>query len=76
MLNFKKQCSPGFTLLELMIAVAIVFVLATLSMVSYSKYLERADIAIATSDIVQIEGIVDRYYVRQGNSRRTVQRLV
>lgn len=53
----------GFTLLELLIALAIVGLLAAVAIPSYGAYVERARIAQATVDIKGIEQVIERFYV-------------
>ena len=51
----------GFTLVELMITVAIVAVLAILAMVGYSRWIKSAKTAEATSVVSSIKGQQDTY---------------
>jgi type IV pilus assembly protein PilA len=43
--------AKGFTLIELMIAVAIIGVLASISMTAYAKYLPKAQVAAGLAEI-------------------------
>jgi general secretion pathway protein G len=51
----------AFTLIEVLIAIAIVAVLATIAVPAYSEYLERGRIAQAKTDIVNIDQTVARF---------------
>lgn len=53
-MNNKKHKQTGFTLIELMIVVAILSVLAAVAIVSYRKYVDRAHSAEATSILSDI----------------------
>ncbi len=57
----------GFTLVELMIAVAIVAVLTAIVVPSYSSYRERILIAQAKSDIISLGPAIEQY--RLNNDR-------
>lgn len=52
----------GFTLIELMITVAIVAILATIATASYQSVMAKSDRATAISDIVEITQSLERYY--------------
>jgi type IV pilus assembly protein PilE len=62
-----RQLSKGFTLIELMIVVAIVGILAAVAYPSYTEYVKRthrAEIASLLSEQVQA---LERYYSGAGN---------
>ncbi len=46
-----KNHSAGFTLIELMIAVAIVGILSSIAVPNYVKYKEKARIVVAITDL-------------------------
>lgn len=51
----------GFTLVELLIAVAIVAVLVAIAVPSYQHYRDRVAVAQAKSDVVAIATLIDLY---------------
>ena len=63
--NRAGPCSPcstrGFTLLELMFAVAVIAILATLAVGQFSKYIDRSKSAAAQADIALMEMQILRY---------------
>ena len=52
----------GFTLIELMIALAIVGVLAAVALPSYSSYIAKARRADARTQLVQVAQFMQRFY--------------
>jgi general secretion pathway protein G len=52
----------GFSLVELMIVVAIIGILASIAMPAYQDYLERAKVLQAASDIGGIQAKVKHYF--------------
>lgn len=52
----------GFTLLEVMITVAIISILAAIAYPSYSDYLQRARLAEARSQLMDTRARLEQYY--------------
>ena len=52
----------GFTLIELMIAVAVVGILAMVALPSYNDYIRRANISEATSALLTMRTKLEQYY--------------
>lgn len=55
----------GFTLIELMIVVAIIAILAMIALPSYSDYIKRAHIKAAQSDLVTLGLVLEGSYQRK-----------
>lgn len=53
-MNIQKVMQKGFTLTELMIAVAIIGILASIALPSYTEYIIRSNRAAAKSEILAI----------------------
>jgi type IV pilus assembly protein PilE len=52
----------GFTLIELMIAVAVVGILATIAVPSYTSYLTRVRRADTQSSLMELANFMERFY--------------
>lgn len=54
----------GFTLVELMITVAIIAILAAIALPSYQNYVKRANIKAAQTDLVSLSLVFENHYQR------------
>ena len=59
----KKKTERGFTLIELMIVIAIIGVLAAIAIPQFSKYRQRSYNAAATDDVRNAATAQEGYYV-------------
>jgi prepilin-type N-terminal cleavage/methylation domain-containing protein len=57
-----KQTSQGFTLIELMIVVAIVAILTTIAYPNYRDYVIRGQLVDATQGLSAVRANMERYY--------------
>ncbi len=53
----------GFQLMELLIALAIVGITASIAFPSYTQFVDKADNAMAAADIVSITQAIERFYI-------------
>lgn len=58
-----KSRRAGFTLLELIIGVAIIALIIVVTIPSYQEYRLKSQIAQAKADLLQVSAKIDEYYV-------------
>lgn len=61
-LTMRQSGEAGFTLIELMIVVAVVAILATIAMPSYNEHVRKARRAQAKADISEYMQLAERYH--------------
>ena len=61
-MNTKTLTHRGFTLIELMMAVAVVGILATMAVPSYTSYLTSVRRAETQGSIMELANFMERYY--------------
>lgn len=59
----RKSLQKGFTLIELMIVVAIVAILGTVAIANYRSYVLRSNRAEAKSALMRIQAQQEKYYL-------------
>lgn len=59
-----KRQTQGFTLVELMIVVAIIGILAAIAYPSYNRYIERGHLTDAYAELVDINNVIKAERVR------------
>lgn len=61
-LNLAHKAQRGFTLIELMVVIAIIGILASIAIPSYSDYVKRGKAAEATSTLANLRVQIEQYY--------------
>jgi len=67
--------ASGFTLIELLIVVAIVAILASVSVGGYRQYVRRANRVDATSALLQVSAAQERFYLQNNRYATTADEL-
>jgi type IV pilus assembly protein PilE len=62
MMNAMKRVQKGFTLIELMVTVAIIGILAAIAVPQYTKYVQRARATEATSGLADMRIRAEQYF--------------
>jgi type IV pilus assembly protein PilE len=60
--------AAGFTLVELLVTIAIVAILSALAYPSYSSYIIKARRGEATRELLDLAAAMERYYANNGSS--------
>jgi type IV pilus assembly protein PilE len=61
-LRCQSRRHKGFTLIELMIVVAIVGILSAIALPSYTQYIKRGDRASARAALMEAQNFMERFY--------------
>ena len=62
-----KTNQTGFTLIELMIVVAIIGILAAIAMPNYQRYVIRASREAAQTELLQMAGVQEKIYLNSSS---------
>ena len=63
-----RRAFAGFTLMEMMLAVVIGGIVLAMGTASYTRYVQTAKIASATSDLLKIKSLIDRYRLNNNDA--------
>lgn len=59
----RSWCTAGFTLLEILIVVALVGLLLAVALPSYQDSIKKANIALAKKEILEYSVLLEKYYL-------------
>jgi general secretion pathway protein G len=71
-----KTGTRGFTLIELMIVMAIIVILASIGTVLYTNSLTRSKEAVLKTDLVRMRDAIDQYYADKNRYPASLDVLV
>ena len=66
----------GFTLIEVMVVMALIVVLASVGLTLYSNSVTRAKESVLKEDLLRMRDAIDQYYADKGQYPATLQDLV
>lgn len=72
-MNTQKNTQQGFTLIELMIVIAIIGILAAIALPAYQDYTIRAKMAEPMAALAEAKTTISEYYATQSNTFPTLQ---
>ncbi|MBL0715207.1 MAG: type II secretion system protein [Desulfosarcina sp.] len=75
-INNRKELAHGFTLIEMMIVVAIISILATMAMPGFQRQLIRAKETSLRRSLFVMRDIIDQHYADNGRYPDVLQDLV
>ncbi|HLA36594.1 MAG TPA: prepilin-type N-terminal cleavage/methylation domain-containing protein [Rhodocyclaceae bacterium] len=61
-MNLKSRRGEGFSLIELMIAIAIIGILMAIALPNYNDYIRKGKLVEATSTLLQYRTYMEQYY--------------
>ena len=71
-MNTQKTAQQGFTLIELMIVIAIIGILAAIALPAYQDYTVRAKMAEPMATLAEAKTSISEYYATQGGKFPTL----
>lgn len=71
-----KNGEDGFTLIEMMIVMAIIGILLTIAQPQFQQYTTRAREAVLKENLFTIRDVIDQYYADKGRYPDSLQELV
>ena len=71
-----KQRSSGFTIIELLVVLALISILATMGMAQYRQGIVHAREAVLKTDLFDLRDAIDQYYADKGQYPGTLDSLV
>ena len=74
--NLRRRRSRGFTLIELMVVIALISVLAGMGVVQHRNSVVRAKEAVLHEDLFRMRDAIDQYYADKGQYPADLQALV
>jgi general secretion pathway protein G len=72
----RRRAAAGFTLIELMVVVALISVLAGMGVVMYRNSVLRTKEAVLQEDLFRMRDAIDQYYADKGKYPASLEALV
>ena len=74
--RFRRQHPSGFTLVELLVVIALISVLAAMAMVQYRNSIQRTQEATLKTNLFRMRDAIDQYYADKGKYPSSLDALV
>lgn len=74
--SVRRKTSIGFTLIEVMVVMALIVVLASVGLTLYTNSVTRAKESVLKEDLFRMRDAIDQYYADKGRYPATLQDLV
>ena len=71
-----RRAAAGFTLIELMVVIALISVLAGMGVVMYRNSVQRAKEAVLREDLFRMRDAIDQYYADKAKYPASLESLV
>ncbi len=71
-----RERQGGFTLVELLVVLAIISILASMAVVQYRNSIQLANEAVLTTNLVRMRDAIDQYYADKGKYPASLDALV
>jgi len=76
LVHIRRAGARGFTMIELLVVLALIVILATMGMTPYSSAVIHAREATLHEDLFRMRDAIDQYYADKGNYPSTIDALV
>jgi general secretion pathway protein G len=71
-----RRTARGFTIIELLVVLALISILATMGLAQYRQSIIHAREAVLKEDLFQLRDAIDQYYADKGKHPDTLDALV
>ena len=71
-----RAAQRGFTMIELLVVLALIVILSTMGMAQYRSSVTHAKEAVLKQDLFQLRDAIDQYYADKGQWPSTIDALV
>lgn len=71
-----RRARAGFTMIELMVVVALIAVLAGMGVAQYQNSVKRTQEAVLREDLFRMRDAIDQYYADKGKYPASLEQLV
>ena len=74
--RLRRRGASGFTLVELLIVMALISILATMAVVQYRNGVRRAEESVLKTDLFRMRDAIDQYYADKNKYPASLEALV